>query len=147
MYIGSPFIFHRDIVSFLTNQDMIIKFFDHNALNCAGYCGVCEPKDYFRFYKSSKASIVNMGDTKRIMDIVTAEGNPVLIDSDVNGSIERIKEAVNNGKRYTIPNYSKEEVVEKHTVFDRVSEIFLKVGLSQISKEVKALKTEWKKKV
>lgn len=144
IYIGSPFVFKREIVGFLSSSyEIKFKFFDDKPAILSGYCGVCEPKDYFKFYKFSKASLVAVGDNKRLMDIVVADGNPVLIDSDIDGSIDRIKDAVLHGKKYKIPNFSKENILENETVYDRVAEIFSKVGLAQIAKEVKTIKKNW----
>lgn len=147
LYIGNPFMFDKDLVSFLTNSDFIFKFFDHNVFNFSGYCGICNNLDYFKFYNHSKASIIKSGDIRRILDTVAADGNPVIIDDNerLEDSIDKIKAAVENNKKYEVENYSKNDVIEKHTVFDRVSDIFSKIGLSQIAKEIKNLKSDWNK--
>lgn len=144
VYIGSPFIFHKRLVSFLCSSDTIrFKFFDHNPTNINGYCGICNPADYFKFYKHSKASLVDKNDLKRLMDIIISDGNPIICDNNPDKEIDMIERACNNNEKYKLENYSKQDIINNHTVFDRLSEIFSKVGLLQISKEMKKYKADW----
>lgn len=145
VYIGSPFVFDKNLISFLCNSDIHFKFFDHNLVNINGYCGICHPSDYLKFYKYSKCSLVKKADAKRIMDIVISDGNPVLCD-DYSEAIEKIQNSILKNEKYKIDGFSKEDIIENHTVFDRMSNIFKHVGLTQVAKEIIKIKSDWIKK-
>lgn len=145
LYIGSPFVFDKKLIAFLCDSDIHFKFFDHNLTNINGYCGICNPSDYLKFYRYSKGSLVKADDRKRIMDIVISNGNPIVCD-DHNEAIEKIQNAVLKNEVYKIDGYSKEDIMENHTVFDRMSYIFKEIGLLQVAKEIKKIKEEWKNK-
>jgi hypothetical protein len=77
------------------------------------------------------------------MDIIISDGNPIICDNNPDKEIDMIERACVNNEKYKLENYSKQDIINNHTVFDRLSEIFSKVGLSQISKEMKKYKIDW----
>jgi hypothetical protein len=138
VYVGSPMIF-QSILDFLVDPKNKIqfKFFSPQPHNVNGYCGVCDNREYFKYYKSSKGCIVEKKDIIRQMDIVISDGNPIIFEKNKSDeAINKIKEAVFEGKKFTIEGLSKDEIFEKHTAFDRASEIFKKIGLKKFSQEI-----------
>lgn len=138
LYIGQISVFEK-LVPFLTDKenDIIFKFFSNVPHNISGYCGVCNPEDYYKFYKMSNASLVMKDDKNRIMDIIASDGNPIIYDGkNKDECIEKINDAIHNKAKYEIEGYSKEYILNNHTAFDRVSKIFKKVGLNKISEDI-----------
>lgn len=137
VYIGSPSSFNN-VLGFLTNdkEDILFKFFSHQPHNINGYCGMCDSRDYLKFYKSARASITHSNDMNRIMDIVIADGNPIVYDGDSEDCINRIRNAVFKNERYSVDGITKESIIDKDTVYDRASEIFKKIGLKQLSENI-----------
>lgn len=149
IYIGSPSAF-GSVLSFLVNPNNNIrfKFFTHIPHNISGYAGMCDSVDYLRFYNNAKACIVKNDDTQRIMDILIANGNPVVFNGNNHDEcIESIKAAVFNNKKYTVPGYSREDIIKMDTSFDRVHQIFKTVGLNKFAEEIiKTKNIQWNKK-
>lgn len=149
VYIGSPSQF-SDVLSFLINPEnkIAFKFFTHIPHNVNGYCGMCDSADYLKFYNNAKVSLAKSEDIQRIMDITIADGNPVVFDgSNHEECIQLIKDAVFNGKRYTVPGYDKDSILKNDTSFDRTYQIFKTVGLNKFADEIiKAKKIQWDKK-
>jgi hypothetical protein len=138
VYIGSPSVF-GNVLDFITNpeNDILFKFFTHQVHNINGYCGMCDANDYLRFYKHSKASLVRSDDTRRIMDIVIADGSPIVFDGiNHQECIEKIKDAIANNKKYSVDGYSKQDIISKHTSYDRASQIFKTIGLNKIAENI-----------
>lgn len=149
VYIGSPSQF-GDILSFLIDKDsgILFKFFTHIPHNINGYCGMCDSADYFKFYNSSKASLVKHDDKQRLMDITISNGNPIVFNKENHKEcIESIKEAVFNNKKYTVPGYDSGSIFNNDTSFDRAYQIFKTVGLNKFADEIiKTKKIQWDKK-
>lgn len=149
VYIGSPTIF-KDLLSFLTSEknDIRFKFFTHVPHNINGYCGMCDSKEYFKFYNNAKASLVRENDIQRIMDIVISDGNPILFTgSNYDECITLIKDAVNKNIRYSIDGYKREDIIKNDTSFDRAYQIFRTVGLNKLAEEIiKAKNLHWNTK-
>ena len=137
VYIGSPVNFFG-VIDFLSNEksDILFKFFTHKVHNINGYCGLCDNKDYLKFYKHSKGCLTTMEDTKRLMDIIVSGGNPIVFDGNSQECIRKIDSAIHKNERFSISGMTKESIMENDTVFDRVSEIFKKIGLLQVSENI-----------
>lgn len=148
VYIGSPFVFNP-VLKMIEEyrMDIKFKFFSLQPHNVKWYCGTCNGKDYFRFYKHAKCSIVQENDTHRIMDIIAADGNPVIYQ---NGKPEecfnQILDAVFHNK--SMPRiYNRNDIITNHTSFDRTAHIFKTIGLNKISKNILSIKeSNWNKK-
>lgn len=148
VYIGSPVSFNA-LLNLIHdhNRKIVFKFFNHKPHNIIGYCGMCDARDYFKFYRYAKGSIVEHNDMSRLMDIIVSDGNPIVYDKNNEECMEKIISAVFNDKRYTIDGLSKKDIIENHTSFDRVAKIFKTVGLKKIAEEVmKNKKIVWYKK-
>lgn len=138
VYIGSPSLFGT-ILEFLNDpkNNILFKFFTHQPHNINGYCGMCDGNDYLKFYKHSKASLVMAGDKRRIMDIVVADGNPIVFNGKNDKEcINNITNAISNNKKYSLDGYSKQDIISKHTSYDRASHIFKTVGLKKIAESI-----------
>lgn len=147
VYIGSPLVFGR-IIDFLMdeNSNLKFKFFTHQLHNINGYCGMCDAKDYLSFYNNAKCSLVKKDDIRRIMDIVISDGNPIVFnDNNAEECIDQIKNSVYNNARYSIDGFSKENIFNNDTAYDRASYIFKTVGLKKIAENILA-KKDWDKK-
>jgi hypothetical protein len=140
VYMGSPAIF-KNVLQFLCDEknNINFKFFSHQTHNIRGYCGMCNSQDYLKFYKKSKACLVHNKDVNRIMDIVISDGNPVVYENE-DQCIKDIKDAIYEDKKFTIKQYSKKDILQNHTAYDRISEIFKKIGLKKVSEDI--LKTK-----
>jgi hypothetical protein len=147
IYIGSPSIFNS-LLNFLTSDEINFKFFTHQPHNINGYCGMCDISDYYKFYKYAKASIVNKDDAERIMDIVVADGNPIVYNgSNAEECIEKIKNAIHLNTKYQIDGYEKNDIISNHTSFDRASKIFKTIGMNKIAEDIlKNKNIDWHKK-
>lgn len=137
IYIGSPVNFFG-VVDFLTceNNEINFKFFNHQVHNINGYCGLCDSKDYLKFYKHSKGCLVMEMDTKRLIDIIVAGGNPIIFDGNSEECIKKINDAVYKNKKFSVSGMTKESIMEKDTAFDRASQIFKKIGLQKLSEDI-----------
>lgn len=138
MYIGSPSVFNR-IVHFVTNPEnnILFKFFSNNFHNINGYCGLCRSDDYYKFYNRAKCSLVKEDDRSRIMDIIASDGNPIVYNGNNDDEcIDKIKRSVKDGEKYSVDGYTKDDIINRHTSFDRLSSIFKTVGLNKISDEI-----------
>ena len=137
LYIGSP-------ASFVTllnliydyNRKIVFKFFNHKPQNIIGYCGMCDARDYFKFYRYAKGSIVEHNDMSRMMDIIVSDGNPILYNKNNEECMEKIISTVFNNERYSIDGLSKKDIIENHTSFDRVAKIFKTVGLNKVAEDI-----------
>lgn len=136
VYIGNPSAFGKETVSEIISLDYNFKFFSEQPLNICGYCGCCYPEEYFSLYSYSKACIVVQNDVMRIMDIVVANGNPVIYSGDPKVFIDKIKDAVLNNTKYTVDNYDKQTVKSRHTNYDRISYILNTIGLTKLGDKV-----------
>jgi hypothetical protein len=136
VYIGTPAIFHN-VLSFLceANNNINFKFFSDRTHNIKGYCGMCSAEDYLKFYSKAKACLVHKKDITRTMDIIIADGNPIIYENDQQ-CIQDIKDAIYKNKKFTAHGYNKNHILENDTSYDRASEIFKKVGLTKISEEL-----------
>lgn len=145
VHIGSPVNFFG-VIDFLANEesDVLFKFFTHKVHNINGYCGLCDVKDYLKFYKYSKGCLVMEDDIRRLMDIVVAGGNPIVFNGNSEDCIQKIKNAVYKNEKFSVPNMTKELIMSKDTAFDRASEIFKKVGLLQVAENILKSK-DWDK--
>lgn len=146
VFIGSPLVL-GDLLPFLSNSTnkLNFKFFTHTPYNMNGYCGLCDSNDYFKFYRYAKASIYTSLDAQRAMDIVIADGNPVLYDEkNVDKTISDLKAAVFENKKHSIDGLTKDDIIKNETSFDRASQIFKAVGLNKLAQEIiKTKKTQW----
>ena len=147
IYIGSPSVFN-ELLIFLTNGEFNFKFFTHQTHNINGYCGMCDANDYYRFYNNSKACIVNKNDIERLMDIVVAEGNPIVYDgSNVEECIEKIKNSIYSNIKYKVDGYDRDSIISKDTSFDRAAKIFRTIGMNKIADDIiKNKNIDWCKK-
>lgn len=147
VYIGSPSIFNELLV-FLTSSEFNFKFFTHQTHNINGYCGMCDVNDYYKFYNNSKACIVNKDDIERLMDIIVSDGNPVVYDGlNTNECIEKIKNSIDSNIKYKVDGYEKDDIISKHTSFDRAAKIFRTVGMNKIADDIiKNKNIDWHKK-
>jgi hypothetical protein len=136
VYIGNPSVFGKDVLSKIGLLNYKFKFFTDQVLNILGYCGCCHPEDYFTFYKYSKACIVMNGDIHRTMDILAADGNPVVYKENDDTFFDRLKEAVVNNQKYTLDTIDRQTVLSKNTNYDRIATVLQKVGLSKLKNEV-----------
>lgn len=147
LYIGSPTIFGNKLLKYLTDSKLKFKFFSTTPHNINGYCGICSFDDYFKFYSSAKVSLVGENDLYRKMDIVISDGNPVIFnENNEDECIEKIEQAVNNNKKYTVTEMTKEEIINNHTAFDRAAQIFNTIGLKKVAEKILKQKNgSWKK--
>lgn len=136
VYIGSPIIF-KEVLQFLCQEDSGInfKFFSDRTHNIRGYCGMCNAEDYLKFYNKAKASLVHHRDINRIMDIIISDGNPIVYE-DPKKCINDIKDALDKNKKFTVDGYSKKEILQNNTSYDRAAEIFTKIGLKKVAEEL-----------
>lgn len=136
VYIGSPSVF-GNLLHFLTSDNINFKFFTHQPHNINGYCGMCDINDYYKFYKNAKASIVGKDDVERIMDVLVSDGNPIVYDGvNVDECIEKIKNSISNNIKYKVDGYDKDDIINKHTSFDRAAKIFRTVGMNKIADDI-----------
>ena len=138
MFIGSPTVFGK-IINFVNNPQnkILFKFFSRMPHNISGYCGFCPPEDYYQLYTNAKASLTTEEDRSRIMDIIVSDGNPIVFNgSNEDECIEKIKNAVNNNARYEVEGFVKDDILNRHTAFDRASKIFKTVGLNKIADDI-----------
>lgn len=146
VFIGSPLVL-GNLLPFLSNDanSLNFKFFTHTPYNMSGYCGLCDSNDYFKFYRYANASLYTSLDAQRIMDIIIADGNPVLYDEkNIDKTISDIKMAVFENKKYSVDGMSKEDIINNETSFDRASQVFKIVGLNKLAQEIiKTKKTQW----
>ena len=150
VYIGSAGDIGGEVLAYLTeiNNDIKFKFFSTVPHNINGYCGACPLSDYFRLYNNAKACIVLDGlNNNRLMDIIISNGNPIVIDPlKQQDSIEKIKDAVYNNKKFISEKFSRDDIINNHTSFDRVAKIFNTIGLKKVAQEVLKQKNGiWKK--
>jgi hypothetical protein len=148
LYIGTPIPFNS-LLNKLVNYDpkIFLKFFNHKPHNIIGYCGMCDARDYFKFYRHAKASLVEYNDMNRLMDIIVSDGNPIVYDSNDDECIEKINQAVYSDKKFTVDGLTKESIIENHTSFDRTAKIFRTVGLNKVAEHImQNKKEEWYKK-
>lgn len=147
VYIGSPSVFGK-LLSYILDGKIKFKFFSHQPHNINGYSGMCNANDYYKFYKHSKACIVEKHDKIRIMDILAADGNPVVYNgSNAEDCIEQIKNSIANNMKYTVDGYDKNAIINKDTSYDRSAQIFRTIGLNKLADEIiKNKKTDWCKK-
>lgn len=145
LYFGSPIVF-GNAINIAYEKELRFKFFHQQPHNMYGYCGLCNTNDYFKYYRYSKASIVKGWDVARLQDIIVAGGNPVVLHDD---SIEKsteftqnLNDAIFEGKRYTIDNMSRDDILENNTVFDACNKIFKRIGLNQVCIKTMKLKSE-----
>lgn len=138
MFIGSPTVF-GSIINFINDPQnkILFKFFSRMPHNICGYCGFCPPEDYYQLYANSKVSLVTEEDKARIMDIVVSDGNPVIFDGkNTDECINKIKDAIVNNARYKVEGFMKDDILNRHTAFDRASQIFKTIGLKKISDDI-----------
>lgn len=148
LYIGSPVSFNS-LLNLIASQKpkIMLKFFNHKPHNIIGYCGMCDSRDYFKFYRYAKGSLVEHNDESRLMDIIVSDGNPIVYNSNDEECMEKIISAIVNNKKFTVDGFSKKNIIENHTAFDRVARIFKTVGLNKVAEEVmKNKKMVWYKK-
>ena len=72
--------------------------------------------------------------TFKLLDIIYSGGNPIVYLNDEQ-FISDIYDAL-NGKSFRDNFIPKEEVFNNHTNYDRMSDIFEKIGLSKMSKKI-----------
>ncbi len=147
LYIGTPIVFGK-LLNWIVNSSFNFKFFNHQPHNISGYCGMCNIDDYFKFYSNSKASLVSHDDESRLMDIIAAGGNPIVYNgNNYEECADKIHHAVVDDAKYQVEGYSREDIISKHTSFDRAAFIFKTVGLNKIAEDIlRNKKTEWCKK-
>ena len=135
-YIGDVKDFGSELFELMDRYDF--KLFSHVAYSFPSYCGNLIQEDTGNAYRNSKVSIIPSSDFGyREMDIVISDGNPVKFKnrdqflSDVHDGV--------NGKRFS-SKYTKEQILQNHTNFDKLSEVFKNSGLNQLALKVKELK-------
>lgn len=135
-YIGDVKDFGNDLYQLMDQYNF--KLFSHIAYSFPSYCGNLTQENTGKAYKNAKVSVVPVNDFGyREMDIIVSDGNPVKFQnkdqffSDVHDGV--------NGKKFTT-NYTKEEILEKHTNYDKLSKVFKDIGLTQLASQVKELK-------
>jgi hypothetical protein len=135
VYIGSPVIF-GDLLEHVIKLDCRFKFFTHQPHNINGYCGMCNIEDYSKFYKYAKACLVKEDDDLRIMDIIVADGNPIVHTGyNTQACKDQIQKAM-EGQKNTIEKFNKAAILSGHTSYDRASKLFKTIGLNKISEEI-----------
>jgi hypothetical protein len=140
VYVGNPSMLPDCIAEVQQKSDVNFKILNNHAVPITQYCGSCTFDDYKKFFHMSKCSLVNNSDSSmdllsfKLLDILYAEGNPVLHEND-DQFLSDINDAM-NGKSFRDNFISKQEVEEKHTNFNRMSDILAKVGLNKLSKMV-----------
>jgi len=140
LYFGSPYSFN-ECLNIIYEKKIKFRFFHHTPHNIYGYCGMCNTDEYFKHYRYAKASIVNgLNDRARLQDIIVAGGNPVIFLGDKDDFTSRLEKAVYEDKKYTIDGMSKRDILNKNTAFDVSANIFKKIGLNKISKDIEQVK-------
>jgi hypothetical protein len=134
VYIGDPSVFGDNLFK-LSHADFLFKFLHPKPAFICGYAGACNLKDRLKFYRYSKACIITPEDNGRKFDILYAGGNPVINDENL---IENIQAAI-NGKKFTV-DIDREEVLNNHTNYDMIRQIFKTVGLTKIAKDIESAK-------
>ena len=144
VYVGNPTLLPDCVSTLQADASVVFKMLNNTPVPVTQYCGSCTFNDYKKFFKMSKCSLVSKADTVgenlsfKILDILYSGGNPVLHTTD-DQFLSDIKEAI-NGKSFRGNFISKEEIENDHTNYNRMSEIFQKVGLNKMSKMILASK-------
>lgn len=140
LYFGSPQAFN-ECLNVVYEKKLKFRFFHQHPHSIYGYCGMCNIDEYFKHYRHAKASIANgLNDRARLQDIIVAGGNPVIFLGDKDDFTNRLEKAVYEGKKYTIEGMSKQDILNKDTVFDASAKIFKKIGLNKVSKDIAQVK-------
>jgi hypothetical protein len=139
VYVGNPSLL-PDCVNEIENE-AVFKIVHNMPVPISNYCGSCTFNDYKKFFKMSKCSILSKSDSDtdiysfKLLDVLYADGNPVLHNGSDEQFISDIKDAI-NGKSFRENFITKEEIKKKHTNKNRMSEIFTKIGLNKLAKMV-----------
>ena len=119
----------------------MLKIVNNTPVPISNYCGSCTFSDYKKFFKMSKCSILSKSDSDldiysfKLLDVLYADGNPVLHNASDKQFMSDIREAI-KGKSFRENFITKEEIKKKHTNKNRMSEIFTKIGLNKLAKMV-----------
>jgi hypothetical protein len=140
VYVGNPMLLPDCIAEIQADKSINFKILNNTAVPITHYCGSCNFDNYKKFFHMSKCSIVNKSDSDlshysfKLLDIIYAGGNPVLHKDDKQ-FIADLRDAL-DGKSFRDDFISKKEILNNHTNYDRMSEIFSKVGLNKLSKMI-----------
>ena len=146
LYMGNIADFGQTFRTFIkNNNDIILKFFTPQLNNLVGYCGMLDINHYGKYYKHAKASIVFAEDTARIKDIIVSDGNPVTFDTNKTEEFTgNLNEAIKNNKRFSIDGMDKRSIINDHTCYDRIAQMFKTVGLNKIVDDImKQKRKDW----
>ena len=139
VYVGNPSLL-PDCVNEIENE-AVFKILNNMPVPITNYCGSCSFNDYKKFFKMSKCSILSKSDSDidtysfKLLDVLYADGNPVLHNGSDEQFMSDIRAAI-KGKSFRENFITKEEIKNKHTNKNRMSEIFTKIGLNKLAKMV-----------
>lgn len=137
VYLGSIAGFEKEL-TILSNYKYSVRHFDISPSDTQFYAGMIDMKKSPTLYHYAKACPVFDRSPYRELDIIAADGNPVFFDS----AEQFLTDCINCFNGATMKkSKSREQILESHTNYDRVSAILSNVGLSVESKEV--LNRKW----
>jgi len=140
VYVGNPGLLPDCIGEVQSDPNINFKILNNSPVPISNYCGSCTFDDYKKFFRMAKCSLVDHSESSsssysfKLLDILYSGGNPVLHKDD-DQFITDIKEAL-SGKCFRGDFMAKEEIANNHTNYDRMSEIFSKLGLNKMSKMI-----------
>lgn len=142
VYVGNASLLPDCIAEIQDDPNINFKIINSKPIPITSYCGGCPFEDYKKFFHMSKCTLLDNGDSNlsnysfKLMDIIYAEGNPVLHKEEQDQQfMSDIKDAI-NGKSFKDDFMSTDEIKKKHTSHDRMSEIFSKIGLDKLSQMI-----------
>ena len=136
-FVGDMSVFGQSGLTLVNDERIVTKFFLNSPTQFSGYCGYCDPIHYSKLYAMSKVTLVDNTNNYRIMDIIYNDGYPVIRDQEQSDKqfLDHIYDVVlNNNKREL--QITKQEIVNNHTNYKRMSEIFLKIGLNKFAEHL-----------
>lgn len=140
VYVGNPSLLPDCVAKFQLGGEFNFKIINNTPIPITNYCGSCTFENYKKFFHMSKCSLVNKSDSDldflsfKLLDILQSGGNPITHKDD-DQFVKDVEDAL-GGKSFRGDFPSKQEIEDKYTNFERMSEILSKVGLNKLSKMV-----------